>query len=254
ASIMREDYERCMSAGMDSVHAKPIDFDELLYAMEQIVPVGAGESNTLLRIEIGELDQIDFMPLDGIIDYQNAIKTWRDPAIFVKALSSFANERVNDADLIENLLATHPDNLEPARAVAHALKGVAGNLHIGKVADLAIKIDAELKAKHHKTAIAELGQLRWLLSEAVGAIQKIKLIDRHQPLQKAFDANIVSSLLNNLSTALQELNPDSVEPILNHLYDYLPKNDLTAIQRAIDAFDFDTAQVKALALAEKLGL
>lgn len=252
ASIMREDYERCMAAGMDRVHAKPIDFDELLYAMEQIVPIGLGESNTLLRIELGETQQIDFSPLTGVIDHQSAIKVWRDPVVYLKALISFADERSNDAENIEQLLLANPDNAEPARAIAHALKGVAGNLYINKVADLAIRIDAELKSKHRKTAIAELGQLRWLLSEAAQAIQKIKPADQQQSHQKDFDISVVSTLLQNLRTVLQELNPDSAEPILTSLCEYLPQQDLTPIQRAIDVFDFDAAQSKTLALVEKL--
>jgi len=52
ASVMRHEAEQCIEAGMDSVHAKPIEFSELFAAMEAIVPAGEGRFKAIHRIEI----------------------------------------------------------------------------------------------------------------------------------------------------------------------------------------------------------
>jgi len=255
ASVMREDYEQCVAAGMDSVQAKPIDFSALLSAMEHAVPTGEGQPNSGQRIEIVEAIGVDFSPLEGIVDHRNAIRTWRDPAIYAKALTSFAMERSQDADAMERLLLASPDDTAPARAVAHALKGVAGNLFITKVASCAIKIDSDLKSRHRKAAIAELGQLRWLLAEAAAAIGKIVTADVDTaPPRRDLDPGEMAQLFGELSAALGELNPDAVEPILARLAGVLPKSDLIQIQKAVDAFDFDAALAKASAIAGQLAL
>jgi signal transduction histidine kinase/HPt (histidine-containing phosphotransfer) domain-containing protein/ActR/RegA family two-component response regulator len=255
ASAMREDYDLCIVAGMDSVQAKPIDFSGLLSAMEQVVPEGQGQPIAVSRIEIVAPIGVDFSPLDGIVDHQNALKTWRDPVVYAKALASFAADRSRDADEIERLLLASPGNAEPARAVAHTLKGVAGNLFITKVAGLATKIDADLKSQHRKAAISELGQLRWLLAEAANAIGKIVPCDDDAAAQaKVFDPAAAVALLKDLSSALEKLNPYAAEPILARLAEYLQKTDLAPIQPRVDAFDFMGAKARAAALAEVLGV
>jgi PAS domain S-box-containing protein len=255
ASVMREDYELCVAAGMDNVLAKPIDFSALLTAMEHAVPDGEGRANTVQRIEIIGATGVDFSPLEGIVDHRNAIRTWRDPVVYAKALSVFAADRSGDADEMERLLLGNPGDRGAARAVAHALKGVAGNLFITKVAECAIKIDSDLKSKRPKAAISELGQLRWLLAEAATAIGTIVIAgeDAGTPT-RAFDPREVAELFSELSIALRELSPDALEPILARLAEFLPKADLMPIQKAVDAFDFDEANTRASALVDHLGL
>lgn len=255
ASAMREDYDMCIAAGMDSVQAKPIDFSGLLSAMEQAVAERQGQPITVRRIEIVAPIGVDFSPLDGIVDHRNAIKTWRDPVIYAKALTSFAAQHCRDADAIERLLLASPGNTEPAYAVAHTLKGVAGNLFINKVAELAIKINSDLKSTHREAALSALGQLRSLLAEAAGAIGKIAPCNQDATaMVKIFDPAAVVALLGDLSSVLGKRNPYAAEPILARLAEYLQKADLAPIQQRVDAFDFMGAKARAVALAETLGV
>jgi PAS domain S-box-containing protein len=255
ASVMVEDHQKCIAAGMDDIQIKPIDFAKLFAVMEQIVPAGAGRPNTVLRIEIAASAKIDFSSLEGIVDIKAAIRTWRDPLIYAKALADFATGRSRDADEMERLLLGTPDDPEPARAVAHALKGLAGNLFVTRVADRATRVDSDLKAGRRKVVLSELGELRWLLAEAAIAIGKIAARDDDGVLpDRPFDPRIVAGLFLALSAALEELSPDVVEPILARLAEYVPKFDLLPIQRSVDAFDFDGARSKAIILAEQLGL
>jgi PAS domain S-box-containing protein len=256
ASVMREESEQCMAAGMDGVEAKPIDFNRLFASMEQIVPAGTGEPNIHRTIGLHSLDMIDFSPLDGIVAHERAIKTWRDPAAYLKALLSFSHARVDDAVEMERLLSASPDDTEPVRALAHALKGVAGNLAIDRVAHLAAEIDADLKAGQRDSATSRLEELAHALRESAVAIEKIQPgTVEGQPLTlQPFDEETIRHLFTELSNALEMLNPDAVAPVMSKLACYMTESELGAIQRSVDAFDFDAAQSHAAALADGSGL
>ncbi len=255
ASITNEDHQNCYKADMDGVQAKPIDFDALFSAMEHIIPAGTGRPNTHHKIEIGNTVDIDFSVLGPVADYQKALNTWRDALIYAKALLSFVREHANDAVEIERLLTGNPEHLEPASVLAHALKGVAGNLVLQKITDLATEIDTALKAGLQDKALSLSRNLNDSLNEAAAAIGKLRLpVSPDLIKAKTFDSDAISRLLEELSSAMEELNPDAVEPILALLADYLSASDLAPISKSVEAFDFDEAQTKTLALAKKLGI
>ena len=255
ASIMREENERCIAAGMNYVVGKPIEFNQLFAAMEQIVPQGIGRTNTTRKVAINTVSHQDFSPLDNIADHKKALKTWGDPAAYSKALFTFSVQHSNDADLIGQLLSEHPNNSESARTVTHTLKGLAGNLAITRVAGLAEAIDTDLKSGQRNSAQAKLDKLGQSLQEAAAAIAKLtKLTDNAPSTIRAFDAQAIREILLELTSILEELNPDVVGPILARLAAYVTRADLEPIQTCLEAFDFDEAKLKTFTLAEKLGI
>ncbi|MBF0399548.1 MAG: CHASE domain-containing protein [Magnetococcales bacterium] len=256
ASVMREESEQCMAAGMDGIEAKPIDFNRLFSSMEQLVPAGAGKPNIHRTIGLHSLAAINFSPLDGIVAYERAIKIWRDPAAYLKALLAFGRSRANDAIEMERLLSAYPDDTGPARAMAHALKGVAGNLAIDRVAHLATEIDADLKTDQKDSAASRLGELDRALRESTAAIDRIQpdTSNNQSSTLQPFDERTIRHLFAELSNALKTLNPDPVELIMAKLACYMTKSELDAIQRSVDVFDFDAARSHATALADGLSL
>ena len=139
--------------------------------------------------------------------------------------------------------------------MAHALKGVAGNLAILRVADLAATIEACLKSHQRDAAKSQLNALHESLLEVGIAIGKLHdPTENPQPSVKDFDAEVVKQLLCELMSALDELNPDVVEPVILKLADYVVKSDLEPIQMYVDAFDFEKAKSMAATLANKLSL
>lgn len=255
ASIMREDYERCYAAGMDRVEGKPIDFNQLFASMEQLAAPTAGQVNVDHKISIIAKQALDFSPLVGVADYEKALKTWRDPLVYMKVLISFASERAHDAADMEQLLSAHPSDAEPARAMAHALKGVAGNLALERVASLAEVLDASLKSGRGEIVPAQLVGLSDALAVAIAAIAKLQLpIEASEQQMQAFDVASVRALLLALLTSLEALNPDETEPVMSTLSQYVLTADLAPITRCVENFDFDAAQTKTYALAEKLGV
>ncbi|MBF0414485.1 MAG: PAS domain S-box protein [Magnetococcales bacterium] len=242
ASVMREDHAKCLGAGMDAVEAKPIDFKQLFLIMEQLTPPGLGEPNTRLSIGFTARNPMDFSPLNGLIAYEKALKTWQDPNILASSLISFASSRRGDAAEIARLLREHPGDGEPARMVAHALKGVAGNLFIPRVEELAREIDAHLKAGRLQQVHEQLGALERTLREVAAAIDQLCPPTSPTRAISLESAGEVKALLADLLLALDHLNPDPVEPILARLTGLLDEQQLGPIRRQVDAFDFENAR------------
>jgi PAS domain S-box-containing protein len=253
ASIMREDHDRCIAAGMDRVEGKPIDFDQLFSAMEQITPAGRGRVHQSLKLIETINAMMDFSALNGIVNVDLALKSWRDPVIYAKALVSFAQAHTQDADLLTHMLATHAPELAQARALVHALKGLAGNLQITRVRRLATEIDEDLKEGHVTLARARLADFAHSLAQVRAGIDKLVLpLDGDQLPALGQNRVDMLALLQSLSQALTQLNPDVAEPVLAQLRQHLNKADLVGITAALDAFDFDLAQEHVLALRGKL--
>ncbi len=256
ASVMREDYDQCLKAGMDDVASKPIDFNELFSLMESLVPQGRGTANIKRGLDVAiPQNDLDFSPLTGIVDHEKAIKVWQDPKAYTKALVTFAAERVNDAAEIKRLLAESPSNIESAHRVLHTLGGLAGNLAIERVYKLAVEIDNDLKNNQQVDANAGVEELMQALAEAGDVIGKLRPLEGGSSASvKKFDAEVVQRLVVSLATALVELNPDAIEPILDQLAEYISKDDLSSIWRTVDAFDFEEAQAALTVLVDNLGL
>lgn len=253
ASIMREDYDNCLDAGMDGVVAKPTDFNELLTTMEQLVPSQCGVSRATIKIATATEALIDFSPLDGVVDYIKGLKSWMNCMAYAKSLLSFAAERCDAAEKIQELLDKYPDNNEPARAVAHALKGVSGNLALTLVAARVSEVDAALKAGQRSAMDTLLVNLRQALTQAGAAIGQLRLPAAKNMLINTFDQTIISRLLQELNSALHTLNPDAAEPVLDNLGGYIADSELIVIRSELECFDFDKAIQQTRCLAEKLG-
>ena len=254
ASVMREDHEKCLKSGMDSIEAKPIDFNKLFETIESHVAKGRGTKNTKRQINIDLHSEFDLSPIQPVANISKALQTWRDPVIYAKALLSFAQEHVNDVVKIENFLKEPACDIKEARKLTHALKGVAGNLMLDQVAQLTNDVDAVLKSNPEKKSPEMIEELKQSLATAIDLIGRLNLSSVETVSTKEFDADAVSSLITELLSTLDNLNPDDVEPVLAHLAEYLDDADLAPIWGEVEVFDFDAAKVKTLSLAEQRGL
>lgn len=154
---------------------------------------------------------------------------------------------------MEDLLQNHPDDPEPPRSIAHALKGLAGNLSITDVAELATIVDDLLKIPDVEHALAKTKEMNKALDIAAKAILKLELPknETHEEVEP-IDPEQIKEILNKIIEGLNELNPDAVEPHIKTLERFIDKKELSSIKRHIDAFDFDSASEEALALVERI--
>lgn len=261
ASVMKEELNRCLESGMDAALFKPVEFSELFATMERVVESGRGEKNTPsiknspnVVAKTSPVD-IDFSALQDIADINKGIDIWQDQQVYVGSLISFARDHHGDARTIGELVKKDPDDVSPAYAVSHALKGVASNLSLTDLAGHAKKVDENLHSNNRDQLPSLLSGLSEMLIRTVEAINQLSgsLKVDDAPI-KAFDKKVVKSILELLLDSLKEMNPDSSSPHVDQLAEYFSRAKLNEIIEAIESFDFDTAKKDIYVLAEKLDI
>jgi PAS domain S-box-containing protein len=245
ASVLQHEREQCTEAGMDAIVGKPIDVNELLEQMEIRTPKGAGIARTSIRVDSKPQTAIDFSPLAVVADSHKGLAAWRDPLVYANALVNFADDHAEDAAQMARLLAENSNNTETVGRTAHALKGISGNLALIEIFALVSKLDTHLKTGDVQNIAELFAELDRALKKAYTAIRRLQLPPRNQDATaKTFDTGRVREILRQLLVTLDELNPESVEPLLRQLGPYLDKGDFNAIRREIDHFDFDNAKIE----------
>jgi len=257
ASVLQHEREQCFQAGMDAIVGKPINIDELLEQMERLVPKSVGVARTAISAEAKPQQVgIDLSPLAAVADSDKALATWREPLIYAKTLQNFASERGDDAVKIAQLYdenAVNAEASEAIRRIVHGLKGVSGNLALTEIFTLAGSMDSCLRAGDLVGMAGYLSALAAALKNACLAIAQLSL---PQPSAEAavavVDAATVIDLLRQLLVALDALNPETAEPLLQQLIPYLDQADFMAIHHKIDHFDFDSAKHEVESLISRL--
>ncbi len=239
ASVLPEDHRRCLDAGMDSVLGKPIDLGEICDHMEQLVPQGRGRFNS----SIAPAPELRIPPalqaLAPLVDLPRALRLWGDASVYQAALQEFCRSHRSDAARIAEHLVVAP---ELARRTAHALKGVAGNLHLAEVASLAAYVDTALKAGDRGEAAAQTDQLQLALERLLGLVDSVAPAPlAASPVPGSVSDTELIQLLQDLRSGLDLFNPDSVHPILTQLTHVMPAQQIHPVVLAVQHFDFELA-------------
>lgn len=250
ASVMTEDHERCNESGMDAIEAKPINFSRLTELMEKMVPAGIGKNNDLQDIDINSIDNIDFESMLPFVSISKALDTWKDDYQYAKSLKSFSINHSDDAKKLNELLSKSKNT--EAKVLMHTLTGVAGNLFLKDLASLSSEIDDMIENNNENQAKKITSDLHQVLDSALKAIAQINLSRYSNPIKltKAEPA-VINKLMDSMALAINDYNPDSVEPILDELRQYLSETQLRELSKAMDDFDFDEA-LSALKLLRKI--
>lgn len=175
-----------------------------------------------------------------VLDLEKGLRNWGDKAVYHKYLLKFAAYHGKDGDTIGQLLAE--GDKHHARALAHKLKGVAGNLAMMAVANQAGNIE------HILTNGSDTGNEPEALQLALdSAVQEITSVTEgeqcsHAPPKRVVDAASLELSLRDLLQALDKDNPDVVEPLLLELEKVMPSEQLQLIREQVDNFNFRAAE------------
>jgi len=135
ANAMTGDYEKCMTAGMDSFLTKPLNVDRLREVLDNFglqVRPAAHEDSKDQRSNAAAIVASGRPPID--LDRLNAL-TDGDPVFTAELLTTFYDSAGKCLDDIA-LFLTGNEREQIART-AHRLKGAASNIHAEGVAQLA---------------------------------------------------------------------------------------------------------------------
>jgi len=252
ASVMREETENYLKAGMDAIVAKPINFSKLFKAMEVVIQEGVGEMVRKVQENLHPRSEIELPPLDGV-DIKKGMQTWQNPEAYAEALLGFSDNYGNIARDLAYFIDS--GNMDNAYRITHTLKGVAGNLWVTDVYAIAEKAEKLLKEEGINDLKSLLDSLSTALQKVAISVQPLRKYEQKDIKQKKqMDAERISTIFKELMTAFKQHNPDSVRPILSELSDYFSGRELIAIKEYVAQFDFFSAGDEVIKLSKKLGI
>ncbi len=261
ASVTNEEQKKFLESGMDDVVGKPIDFDELSETMEKLVPENRGVRSQL-PVAVSHLPEkklsltTDNFSLTSV-NMKKGLAIWQNGAAYKKALLSFSREYENAGEKMLSLLKN--GDRDAACGIAHALKGVSGNLCVTEVYRIASQLNAEIREKPADELMPMIASLADALSASVHFIRQIETENTGQRTgegteKQVLDASAVRELLRQLIESFGKFNPEAVEPVLERLGRVLSLQQIEPIQRQLERFEFDKAEEETVKLAAELNI
>lgn len=172
AGAFKNQQAAALNAGMNGFIAKPFDVEELIAYLQQYV-TGLQETADSKNEPIASAKESDSqLPM---IDIDRGLNNWGDAATYYKYLQKFAESHGHDGDEIAKMMAQ--GERESALALAHKLKGTAGNLALIQVWKLAEKIESKL-LEEGATIVESIQQLQPLLNDTLREIGRLNGKDK----------------------------------------------------------------------------
>ncbi|MGA7951084.1 MAG: response regulator, partial [Thiobacillaceae bacterium] len=246
AGAFKDDREAAIAAGMTEFITKPFDVDAAIALIRKLT--GWEDRPAASKPLPGTQGFPDGVASFRGLDVERGLTIWKDPILYRQYLRSFADNHVDSVREMARLDHT------AAAALAHKLKGTAGNLALVGVAESAGEVERKLREGHSDAdAFAKL-------EAAVDAA--LESIARYAPvgdpanavLSNAMTPGQVASLLARALDAFDTDSPDAVEPILSELETRFPPARVDPLRVAAGNFDFCGGKVATRALAEELGI
>jgi two-component system sensor histidine kinase/response regulator len=258
AHALVEERQRCLEAGMNDHVSKPIDPDALFVTLmrwakpPQARAAGAEGRPARLANEV-ILPEIDGVNMAGGLKRVAGNKRlYRDLLVQFAAGQSEVNSQIQAAiESGENKLAER---------IAHTVKGVAGNIGLGKVFAAAEKLERAIR-EADTTVPAMVEQFTLEVSHQIQAIQEaMRDVIPDRPVEVGrtpdFDVLAASTAIAHLRALLESSDCDAAEAFValeSVLAGNCDKLRLNALRAAINEFDFEGALLKLAEIAKDYG-
>jgi signal transduction histidine kinase len=240
ANVLLEDKLEAQQAGMDGFANKPIDIHALVAEMARVL----NETPISLHQEIIDEKASDHKNLQ--INISKGLSLWSEMPIYVTELSTFAS---HNGDLINRLLALlSAHKYQEIKILAHAIKGISGNLALLNISNSMVKIERTAQTKNYDLCLKSIHSLSSSLSEFTEELQQLKerfgadLQIQPTSTQVVFSKIELLSLLDTLtlSAGSGEVDDENIDLLISSVPKAM-KRQAIEVSKAISDFDFNSA-------------
>jgi PAS domain S-box-containing protein len=258
AHALAEERQRCLDAGMNDHVSKPIDPDALFATLlrwakpRKVRDAGAKDRPTkpANAETLPEIDGVD--TVGGLKRVAGNKRLYRDLLVQFAAKQSEVNSQM--------LAAIECGDSKLAERITHTVKGVAGNIGLGKVCAVAEKLERTIReADASVPAVVE--EFTLVMSRQAQAIQNaihhVMLVrPAEEEMIPEFDPRAASAAIAHLRALLESSDADAAEAfhtLEGALLGICDKSQLSALGAAISEFDFDAARTKLDEITKEYG-
>ena len=260
ASVLEQDRRNARAAGMDGFANKPLEPARLFHEMARVL--GLREASPASEwLPLASLPASAAMPIPApagpgpdAVDWSRGVQLWGQLGMLRDGLERFLREQRNTPASLRALLgqADH----DALAALAHRIRGAAGNLALPELQQVFQQIEAAARARDTQALTRWLPQVPAALarveqalaqeaSEAASPAPGVAQAATWTPAQRAAAGQAITALAEALRRSELAQQP------LDALAQVLPASALERLQDAIDSFDFDQALEQLQRLTEQ---
>jgi|WetSurMetagenome_2_1015567.scaffolds.fasta_scaffold00063_21 two-component system, cell cycle sensor histidine kinase and response regulator CckA len=256
AGIMQGEREKLLAAGFDEYIAKPVDLRELKRLLSKVVSGGLASADHAKgeNYPASAARSIDLSARTLKSDIEKGIARSGDKDFYSDMLRKFVFEHGNAAAAIRDRASA--GDFSSAGVAAHAVKGVAGNLALSGIFNIALEIEKSL----HEADIGALVINADLFESAIGNLKSAmneldQAIEREDNGEEApvSTPDEIKAAVAELETLLKRNSLDARTQLLK-LRKMLPVNfrrtHLDPIESSLGNMDFGNALARATDLAQ----
>lgn len=267
AHAMMGDKERCLQVGMNDHIAKPLDPQELKNKLDQwLKPATHGEIKAAVVLpDLAEPGSIvrqratTSEALPGFNQQDGLNRVMGNKKLYQRLLRNFYQDQHLDMQELHDCL--NRSDWKGARFLVHGLKGASGTLGAESLQSASGVVEAGLRTADQRPAEASMITLEHAFEEVMSGLKTLKQ-DEPKSVGYTFGEGMVeterlSFLLSNMQTQLQEGDSDasdSLPELMRGLAGKVPQEQLNALCKRVDNYDFEEAIHVLSTLQEELVL
>ncbi len=265
ASVLEEDRQAALAAGMDGFAVKPLDPARLFAEIARVLGLTPGRSPALAGPVPTTRHAIDARiagAMAGPLDWQQGLRLWGSVTAWQRGLRRFAEEQRDGVARLHQL--THGRQWIEMRGLVHRWRGVAGSLAMPELLAAAQPVESALRLGRQEDLMALVDTLAMALQHTLDAIVELDgtpsgfAASAPMPMAEPSAAAVAvaqeirekKTLIDRLAAALKrsELDDES----LAALRAAFGAERIAPLARALDDFDFDAAVLLLQSLRRQL--
>lgn len=239
ASVLQEDRLAAFAAGMDGFASKPIDIKALNQEMQRVTQLQC-EGFATISNQTATTNQSS---PQTAINLEKGISLWGSQTLYLHELTKVAQELPTQLARIKEALSQQ--NFSELGALAHACKGVSGNLALSELSSHFSQLEKHAHAKDLLNANDTVRLIANAMTRFMSALADMPSSQQTDPVaakpNAVYDISAMKVLLDALSQAAQQAEIDDTQ--LQRLAHMALPDDKVAVDRIIEAFnDFEFEQ------------